>query len=56
MSDASDIEALKLRRMRVRNELSFLRSYKGSDHDEQERALQNELHELDREIEKRGDP
>lgn len=48
------LEALKLRRIRVRNELSFLRSYMGADREEQERALRDELHALNAEIEMRA--
>ena len=53
MTAATDIETLKLKRMRVRNEISFLRNYECCpDHDEQEHALKDELHGLDDEIER----
>lgn len=53
LTTATDIEVLKLKRIRVRTEIAFLRNYECCpDHDEQERALKDELHGLDDEIEK----
>ena len=48
------IEALKLKRMRVRNEISFLRSQYacgGSEQKDELDALKEELAKLDKEIE-----
>lgn len=47
----AECEALKLRRIRIRNEIAFLRNYEGADREQQERALRDELHALNAQIE-----